>query len=115
MGWSTSPDELKPFEGEITEDITLYAIWRGYRYVVLVYSPGDEEVVRIAEGEEYVCEIDSASVRGIANVTRYVPDEFITEGNNNVTDSCCEYLLPLIRGEYPVKYCDGMPVHAIIE
>ena len=54
VGWSTSPDELKPFIGEITEDITLYAIWRGYRYVVLVYSPGDEEVVRIAEGEEYV-------------------------------------------------------------
>ena len=72
-------------------------------------------VFRRAEGEKYVCEIDSASVRGIANVTRYVPDEFITEDNNNVTDSCCEYLLPLIKGEYPIKYRDGMPVHAIIE
>ncbi len=72
-------------------------------------------VFRRADGEEYVCEIDSASVRGIANVTRYVPDEFITGDNNNVTDSCCEYLLPLIKGEYPIKYRDGMPIHAIIE
>lgn len=53
VGWSTDPYEEIPFEGELTEDITLYAIWRGYRYIVLVTSPGEETIVRITEGETY--------------------------------------------------------------
>ena len=53
IGWSTSPYELTPFSGELTEDITLYAIWREYRYVVLVYAPGEEDVVKIVDGELY--------------------------------------------------------------
>ena len=54
VGWSTDPYEMIPFEGELSGDLTLYAIWRGYRYIVLVNAPGDETVVRISEGETYV-------------------------------------------------------------
>ena len=33
---------------------------------------------------------------------RTLPAEYINERGNNVTDECCRYLLPLIRGEaYP--------------
>ncbi len=66
------------------------------------------------EGTEYVCDIEHRSVMNIANATRYVPDEFITAENNNVTDECCEYLLPLITGECNIKYEKGLPKHIIL-
>ena len=65
-------------------------------------------------GEEYVCDVEHRSVMGIANATRYVPDEFIKAENNNVTDECCKYLLPLILGEYDVKFESGLPKHIIL-
>ena len=65
-------------------------------------------------GEDYACHTEHRSVMGIANSTRYVPDEFITEDNNNVTDECCRYLLPLIAGEYPTEYACGLPVHIVL-
>ncbi len=66
------------------------------------------------EGNGYVCDIEHASVMNIANATRYVPDRFISEGGNNVTDECCEYLLPLIMGECDVKYDRGLPKHIVL-
>lgn len=66
------------------------------------------------DGEEYKCAIEHRSVRNIANETRYVPDNFITAGNNNVTDECCKYLLPLIQGEREVVYEKGLPKHIIL-
>ncbi len=64
--------------------------------------------------EKYNCHVEHRSVMGIANATRYVPDEFITDGNNNVTDECCKYLLPLILGEYDIKYENGLPKHIVL-
>lgn len=66
------------------------------------------------EGEQYVCDIEHIDVSQIANVTRYVPSEFINDRGNNVTDACCEYLLPLIKGEYAVRFENGLPMHIIL-
>ena len=66
------------------------------------------------DGRDYACHTEHRSVTDIANSTRYVPDEFITAENNNVTDECCRYLLPLIAGEYPTEYADGLPVHIVL-
>ena len=51
----------------------------------------------------------------IANKIRSVPREFINAEGNNVTDACLDYLLPLIEGEYPTVYRDGLPVHYTIK
>lgn len=64
-----------------------------------------------ADSEEYACEIGYEDISQIANQSRYVPDEFITEGGDHVTDACCEYLLPLIQGECDVLYKNGLPVY----
>lgn len=50
-----------------------------------------------------------------ANFVRAVPDEFINEEGNNVTDACLKYILPLIEGETAQKYEHGLPVHMVIE
>ena len=64
---------------------------------------------------DYTCTIACEDISKIANQSRYVSDEFITEGGNHVTDACCEYLLPLIQGECDVLYKNGLPMHWTIE
>ena len=65
--------------------------------------------------EPYAYEIGHEDIFRIANRTRTVPDEFITEAGCNVTDECLAYLLPLIRGErYPI-YEAGLPCHWMLD
>ena len=64
--------------------------------------------------EPYVTEISHRDVSEIANKVKHVPNEFINERGNSVTDGCAEYLLPLIQGELDVKYENGIPKHIII-
>ena len=64
---------------------------------------------------EYKTQISYVNVNEVANNVKYVPDEFINEEGNGVTERSLEYLLPLIKGERSVKYKDGLPVHCIIK
>ena len=66
------------------------------------------------EGESYGCEVDRISLTKVANQTRYVPDEFINKAGDHVSDACCAYLLPLIQGEWAVRYSNGLPMHIIL-
>ncbi|MBQ8287614.1 MAG: 6-phosphofructokinase [Clostridia bacterium] len=50
-------------------------------------------------------------VSEIANQVKAVPREFINEAGNYVTEACLDYLLPLIQGEYPTIYQNGIPLH----
>ena len=65
--------------------------------------------------DPYVCVPGSEDIDKIANFVRAVPDEFINEEGNNVTDACLKYILPLIEGETAQKYEHGLPVHMVIE
>lgn len=62
----------------------------------------------------YKIEISHRDVSEIANKVKHVPEEFINERGNSITDSCAKYLLPLIQGELQVKYENGIPQHVII-
>ncbi len=64
--------------------------------------------------DPYRVEFKPADVSQIANRIRYVDDRFINEAGNHVTDACCAYLLPLIKGESEIQYRDGLPVHIIL-
>lgn len=64
--------------------------------------------------DEYRISYASRSIADIANKIRCVPDEFINDSSNYVTEACLNYLKPLIRGEaYPV-FRDGLPVYTRI-
>ncbi len=63
----------------------------------------------------YATEISHADVSKIANAIKFVNDEFINERGNDVTDECCEYLLPLIAGENYPAYINGIPDFIVIE
>ena len=63
------------------------------------------------EGEKYETYFEALDVASIANAVRSVPLEYINEEHNGVTQACIDYLAPLIIGELPIIYKNGMPLH----
>ena len=62
----------------------------------------------------YAYSIGHEDIFKIANQTKYVPDGFINERGNHVTDECLAYLLPLIKGERYPAYKDGLPMQWVL-
>lgn len=62
-----------------------------------------------AKDGEYSFRIGHSDVSAIANKAKVVNEEYINDAGNGVTDECCRYLLPLIRGEASPEYMDGLP------
>ncbi len=63
------------------------------------------------EKEDYEIYFEALDVASIANAVRSVPEEYINEAHNGVTEACIRYLAPLVLGELPVTYKNGIPVH----
>lgn len=57
----------------------------------------------------YSIEYSTYPIDKIANGVRGVPDEFINEAGNDVTDAMLTYLRPLILGEPDITYKNGLP------
>ena len=55
-------------------------------------------ILRTERDGHYDFEISHSDVSQIANKIKSVPAEFINAAGDDVTDECCSYLLPLIRG-----------------
>ena len=66
------------------------------------------------EGDDYSSSVGCADISSIANAVRGVPDEYITETADGITDAGIAYLAPLIEGEINVVYEKGMPKHITI-
>ncbi len=67
---------------------------------------------RRVKGEDiYRVEIFAESIENIANVVKSIPQNFLATDSSGVNDRCIDYMLPLIKGENPVIYEDGLPVH----
>ena len=67
-----------------------------------------------AEGEVYSTSVGCADIAGIANAIKTVPDEYINEDGNGITEAGINYLKPLIMGELPLEYVNGLPKHFVI-
>lgn len=65
--------------------------------------------------EPYAVTVAAEDIGGIANAIRSVPDEYINDEANGVTDACMRYLKPLILGEVPLVFEGGVPKHFIID
>ena len=72
-------------------------------------------VLRRLSTEPYTYEIGHENIFKIANQTRTVPDEFISEAGNHITDAGLRYLLPLIRGERYPAYRNGLPCYWVLD
>ncbi len=66
------------------------------------------------DGFDYSVRTEIADISKIANEIRTVPDEYITESENGITEAGLRYLAPLIKGEIMPEYVHGLPKHIII-
>jgi 6-phosphofructokinase 1 len=64
--------------------------------------------------ENYLTEVSYADIADIANAVRRVPDEYITESGDGITDEGIRYLTPLIMGEAEIEYENGLPKHIVL-
>ncbi len=70
VAWSTHPTNIVPFSGNITEDLTLYAIWKNYKKVLLDDGQGNQVSIRVCENEPY----------DLTNTTDMTRPGFVTDG-----------------------------------
>ncbi len=61
--------------------------------------------------EPYRVKFTSVPVSEVSNREKKVPENFISPAGNDVTESMMEYLEPLIQGESPVLFENGIPRH----
>ncbi|MCA3132738.1 MAG: 6-phosphofructokinase [Betaproteobacteria bacterium] len=57
----------------------------------------------------YRWSIGVADLNEVANVEKKMPRDYITRDGFHITEACRTYLRPLIRGEDPPPYRDGLP------
>ncbi len=82
----------------------------GYFAVNHVISNTCEMVaIKCNRFEKYESEVITVDVNNVANKEKMLPDDFINEEGNHITQKCVKYLEPLIKGEVTVKYKDGLP------
>lgn len=65
-------------------------------------------VILRKDTEEYEVEYDLKPLRLCANVEKKIPREWINEEGNQVNENLIKYILPLINGEHPAVYKDGI-------
>jgi len=71
-------------------------------------------IVRISNNP-YKWEIGCGELKDVANVEKMMPNNYISEDGFSITDSCREYLLPLIKGENYPPYNDGLPNYVVLK
>ena len=57
----------------------------------------------------YCWQIGKAALADVANMEKFMPQEFISDDGFGITAACKEYLLPLIEGEDYPNYRNGLP------
>jgi len=60
----------------------------------------------------YTVKYTHANIAEIANEAKSIPREWINEAGNDVKQELIDYLYPLIQGECPVEFKNGLPVYA---
>ena len=76
----------------------------------------DKMVVLVrGDTDHYTCETGLAPLNEIANGVKKLPTEWINEDGVSMNFQFFRYALPLIQGEVPVPYDNGLPLFARLE
>ncbi|HVF63146.1 MAG TPA: 6-phosphofructokinase [Casimicrobiaceae bacterium] len=65
-------------------------------------------ITRVSD-RPYRWKIVEAPLTSVANVEKMLPRDYISKDGYGITDKARRYLLPLIRGEVPPPFKDGLP------
>ena len=72
-------------------------------------------VIKRLSDKPYKWKIESASLSKVANVEKTLPKGYISKDGFGITNKGLNYLRPLIQGEAPISYKDGIPIIAKLE
>ena len=70
---------------------------------------GSVAIKRIAGGDNYKVELFRTELSNVAEKTKSLPDEFINNDGNGITDAFVEYALPLTGGLPKTEYLGNLP------
>lgn len=89
----------------------------GYKAVEAALSGKTSVVITIKRlsNVPYTIEYKAVDVNKIANVVKVVPENYINEDGNYVTQEFIEYAKPLIEGEIMPEYENGVPKFLMLE
>jgi len=65
------------------------------------------------DSDKYEITFEALDINNIANGEKIVPDNFINNAGNDVTDEFIKYALPLISGERNIIYKNGIPDYIV--
>lgn len=68
-------------------------------------------VITRTSDNPYTVSYGYADIKKIANEAKSIPPEWISSSKNDITPELVSYLKPLIQGEAPLSYADGLPVY----
>lgn len=72
---------------------------------------GEMACIKRVSQNPYLTDVEFVAIDKIANKVKNVPLSWINEDGNDITKEMIEYLLPLIQGEVPGTYKEGVPLH----
>lgn len=76
------------------------------------YGMTDKMVAIVRDNNDpYISHFEPVELEGIAGETKIMPSEFIGEDNMSVSEKFIEYVRPLIKGEAPNLFLNGIPTY----
>jgi len=63
----------------------------------------------------FAWEVGAAPLSEVANVEKMMPRDYISDDGFGITSACKEYLIPLIQGEDPPPYKNGLPDYVTLQ
>lgn len=71
--------------------------------------------LRRVSNNPYEVVYEGVDIRMVANAEKKIPQEWINEEGNGVTQECIDYLMPLIQGEMTCHFKNGIPDYLILK
>ena len=109
--WSVS-DYLQRSARHISSQVDLDQAYAVGKAAVKMALSGENAVMPIIvrkKSKQYSWEIGKAKLSEVANFEKKMPKNFITKDGFGITQSCKNYLSPLIQGEAYPPFKDGLP------
>lgn len=109
--WAVA-DYLQRSARHIASQVDLEQAYALGKEAVLLALEGKNAVMPIIQREQdfpYEWSINHVPLEKVANQEKKMPSEFISEDGLGITNSCRNYLMPLIQGEAYPHYKNGLP------
>ncbi|MHC4740680.1 MAG: 6-phosphofructokinase [Planctomycetota bacterium] len=77
--------------------------------LAMTQDNGSVAMKRLGNGADYAVELFRTELSNVAEHTKSMPDEFINEEGNGITDAFVEYAMPLVGALPKTEYLGGRP------